>query len=168
LTESEAQCIIAKELIFNRHYFAAVPNIKRYFNWEADLIVLNKSLYAEEYEIKCSRSDFLVDFKKPKHKRFAQVWKIRNDPAKSYRGKIPNRFWFACSGFEPDLSEIPSYAGLAIIENKDVFVIKQAPLIHKNACPKKFVLYLLRAACSRIWKDSTVTWRKRKYVINKF
>lgn len=40
------------------------------YNWECDFFAMSKSNYFLECEIKISRSDFLIDFKKEKHKLF--------------------------------------------------------------------------------------------------
>jgi hypothetical protein len=43
------------------------------FNWESDFFAMSKSGYFIECEIKVSRSDFFVDFKKEKHRLFTDV-----------------------------------------------------------------------------------------------
>ena len=40
------------------------------FEWESDFFCMSKSGYYNEVEVKVSRSDFFVDFKKPKHLLF--------------------------------------------------------------------------------------------------
>ncbi len=52
------------------------------FAWESDFFAISKSHYSVEVEVKVSRSDYLADFKKPKHKLFENVAKTiycRND-----------------------------------------------------------------------------------------
>jgi len=57
-----------------QRYTLMIPNTHFYEGYEMDIMcVRNGSLYVEEIEIKCTRSDFLADFKKtvrhglPKH-----------------------------------------------------------------------------------------------------
>lgn len=130
------------------------------FDWESDLFCLTKSGYAIEIEVKVSRSDFLADFKKPKHKllqaAFEKVKYLmidKKDASKnretgeyyvnSYNAcsfkyiqpsdKTPNRFYFAVPYGLVSVEEVPAYAGLIYIdENERYFVKKPAPLIHKT------------------------------------
>jgi hypothetical protein len=102
---------------------------------EADLLVLRKTGYIAEFEIKVSRSDFKADFKKvDKHNflRAGHKW-------------CANEFYYACEDglIKPD--EVPEYAGLVYIvrcwytySNGTPYsvnvanVVKKAPRIHKH------------------------------------
>lgn len=118
------------------------PNTTTVFYWEADLVSLTRAGLMHEYEIKCSRSDFLADFKKDKHRILDEMFKtgrVGNTPPKylielyekygkdpkvelahMYEGEmgdIPNYFWYVCIDFEPKEGEIPEYAGLILLES---------------------------------------------------
>jgi len=102
-----------------------------YFNWESDLLVITKSGYVWEIEVKISRSDFKADFNK-------------RIPGKLINGKIitykheaiktgiygPNRFYFAAPAGLIKPEELPSYCGL--IEDPFFHTAKKAPIIHKR------------------------------------
>lgn len=100
------------------------------FEWESDLFAISTSKYAVEIEVKISRSDFLADFKKKKHKLF-------NEARQAGKGheftRIPNRFYFACPEGMIKSWEVPAYAGLIYTNPKyaDFHIEKKAPLIHK-------------------------------------
>ena len=99
-----------------------INNIYFYEDWESDLIEVDSSDYMKEYEVKVSRSDFRADFeKKLKH------YQLTN----GLYG--PNQFYYVCPKGMLTADEIPDYAGLLTVNDKNwVQVIKPAPLLHKN------------------------------------
>ena len=94
----------------------------KFFAWESDILILNKSKHLEEIEIKVSVSDFKRDFKdkKAKHDKIS-------------RGLTPlTHFWFAVPNTiaKEVRPFLPSYAGLLVINVEGFFNITtnvQAP-----------------------------------------
>jgi len=102
--------------------------------WEADLFSVTQSLYSYEIEVKISRSDFLADFKKPKHILF------RSDQLN--HSNCPNVFYYAVPEGLIHETEIPTYAGLMYcLSNGRYNIIKKAPYIHKDHFNCKNMLY---------------------------
>ncbi|MCA8829413.1 hypothetical protein [Hymenobacter pini] len=103
---------------------------------EADVLVLRKTGYVAEYEVKVSRADFKADFRKLS----------KHDFLKAGHQWCANEFWFACEEGLIQLDEVPEYAGLIYIVQhryqypgsdtwycKNVAVVqKKAPRIHKT------------------------------------
>lgn len=96
--------------------------IKNFFidSWECDLFSVTKSGYTNEYEIKVSRADYKNDFKKGSKHYFIE------------NGKRTNKFWFVVPKDLIHVDEIPKYAGLIYIDRSCIYVIKNAPLLHKR------------------------------------
>jgi len=96
------------------------------FGWESDLLILTKSGYWYEYEIKISRADFKNDFKHKtdKHNKCLQNF--------GYVRK-PNYFYYAVPENMVSIDEVPEYAGLVYITEYGSYkIIKQAPKLHKE------------------------------------
>lgn len=128
-TEKEIQKKLILEFNGRRKHKLCVPNIFLY-DWESDLISITQSDSVFEFEIKCSKWDYLNDFKKvEKHESFKRL-----------NGKfgIPNYFYYACPPELTDniLESLPEYAGLVQIENYGAFVIKKSPELHKEKFDK--------------------------------
>lgn len=121
------------------------------FDWESDLFCVTKSGYSIEIEVKVSRSDFLADFKKPKHdlliaafekKKYVmhdkKVMDHYSQPGCYFKYSVtaeitPNRFFFAVPENLISELEVPSYAGLMYVDDHGRYtIIKNAPLLHKN------------------------------------
>lgn len=76
-----------------------VPNVSwgAGINYEADLVVVSKSGYATEYEIKRSWSDFLADFKKDKYAHKAPwVYRFAYVVPESIKDRVLNFFKEKC------------------------------------------------------------------------
>jgi len=94
------------------------------FGWESDLLLLTKSGYWYEYEIKISRADFKNDFK---HKNDKHVKVLQN---LEHKWK-PNYFYYAVPENMISINEVPEYAGLIYVsENGSNKMVKQAPKLH--------------------------------------
>lgn len=113
------------------HYYSGckylIPNL-HYQLGEADLLIVRRSGYTEEFEIKTSTSDFRADVKKyMKHNAFLHCFKMQS----AYR-RLPNKFSYVIG---PDVKhsdiEIPSYYGL-YIANRGLRCIKAPSFIHKT------------------------------------
>lgn len=138
--------------------------------WEADLFSVTSSKYAYELEVKISRSDFLADFKKPKHNLFKAYkrgfgilrgdsgwhsdWQSRYSELINYHVEYtniqavqlchrttPNKFFYCVPDKLISLDEIPEYAGLIYCSNTDFKIIKKAPFLHKDEFDVKTMLF---------------------------
>jgi len=97
--------------------------------YEMDVFRLTRAEYIYEYEIKISRSDFFVDFKKDNGRK--------HDKIKT--GKGPNRFFFVVPTGLISIEECPKHAGLiyADVSPADEFsrascylrIVKPSPIL---------------------------------------
>ncbi len=137
------------------------------FKWESDTVVLQKSGYLAEFEIKISRSDFRADFKKrirthyvrwgngshmtPKHELLTTdnpVYQGVNDTVQLRR---PNRFYFAVpKGMLTEL-DIPAHAGWVEIDHRRVTVRRKAPLLHRGKHGQEYADKILASIYHRYW-----------------
>ncbi len=120
---------IQRLLVFRFHSGCnyLVPNIY-YRLGEADLLIVRRSGYVEEFEIKITTSDLQADVKKQmKHAVLAQCLKMNLT-----RTMIPNKFSYVI-GPKVDYSDfkLPEHAGL-YIANRGLHCIKVPPFIHKT------------------------------------
>ncbi len=121
-----------QQLILNRfrHEKYIVPNIHLRLG-EADILLVRRSGYAEEFEIKLTKPDFRADAKKiTKHTWYSQVFQDDN-PLRCFG---INRFSYVLPdslGITAD--DVPDYAGLYHVRSGGGIVcIKHPPLIHKK------------------------------------
>ncbi len=121
-----------------------VPNVSWglfHDNHEADLVVLRNSGYADEVEIKVSRSDILADLKK-RHGRG------------HVRSVLMRRLWFAVPEELADDPNIPAFAGILAVRKGSRYarVVRHAEE-NRNAqrLSERQRLTLLRLGCMRVW-----------------
>lgn len=134
------------------------PNTNGVVGWEADILVVHKTGYVDEIEVKISVADFRREFSKKSHKhkvlQCGRPSKVRN-PNYAWRNGQPfhlqdwdnckphpvRRFWFALPEeiHAKIESEIPSYAGVIVVrETGDKYRplralrLKEAPVL-KNS-----------------------------------
>ena len=119
---------IQRMLVF-RYYSGCeylIPNL-HYRLGEADLLIIRRSGYTEEFEIKITTSDFRADAKKHmKHQAFAHCFKM-----KSAYAMIPNKFSYVVG---PNVNydfKIPSYYGLYVAD-RGLKCIRPASFVHKT------------------------------------
>jgi len=92
---------------------------------ETDFLVLNKSGYLLDVEIKVSLQDYKKDFTKI-HKHHV----LKN---RGYSEECPNRFYYAVPTNLITVDDLPEYAGLYYIDEAGFATkIKEAPLLHKG------------------------------------
>lgn len=121
------------------------PSMKLWINnayvfrgWESDFLLITRSGYCVEYEVKISRSDFFSDFKKTaKHsilKDGTFINYLSECCSESFR---PNRFYFVVPENMVSIDEVPHYSGLIYCrfesESADVPVleiVKRPPVLH--------------------------------------
>lgn len=131
-----------------RHRHIA-PNVKM-FSWEGDLASVTPHGYLVEYEIKCSRSDFLVDVKKFRHRYITQGF----DP-KFPAAKFPAYFYYALKdGVRYEESEVPEHAGMLRIYSQSLVTVeKEAPRLHKRKVTDDERQWLNNAVIRLYWKE---------------
>jgi len=127
------------------------PNISIRFG-EADLLGVRSSGYAEEFEIKISRSDYKADAKKRCKHYFYSCAKRLMDVKYKY---VPNKFSYVLAdGIDPN--PIPEYAGMYIVKsNGTIECVKYPPLLHKE---------------KQNWSErvaNTLTWRYINLILTK-
>ncbi len=109
-----------------KHFYGYVYRISNVFifarDWETDFFCINRSGFSFEMEIKMSRKDFKIDFKKNKHQLISERSKTK---------LIPNRFYFVTPMDLISIDEVPEYAGLIYVRNGHLMIMKKAPFIHK-------------------------------------
>lgn len=130
------------------------------FEWESDKLIITRSGYAYEFEVKISKSDFKADFKKedkhtilegkkeflPSYDKVLGIWKgLQADNYRTSRFKKPNYFYYAVPEGLIDVNDVPEYAGLIYVlpdgekKSKDgkwcwdgFYVVKSAPKLHST------------------------------------
>lgn len=128
------------------------------FEWESDKLIITRSGYAYEFEVKISKSDFKADFKKedkhtilegkkeflPSYDKVLGIWKeLQADNYRTAKFKKPNYFYYAVPEGLIDVNDVPEYAGLIYVlpegekKSKDgkwcwdgFYVVKSAPKLH--------------------------------------
>ena len=107
-----------KYIIFNAYLF----------EWESDYLSVSESGHVYEIEIKISKNDFKKDFRKEgKH----LLLESKQEPL-----KLPNKFYYATPrGLLPSI-EVPLYAGLIEIEERngsmEADIVRNAPFLHRE------------------------------------
>ena len=120
-----------------------VPNVSwgfGYLNYEADLVVVTKSGYAKEIEIKVSKGDLIKD-KEKKHghnyRQFKELWFAFPEILLAYKKHIPER------------------AGIYVVTQEDGYcsAVLERKAKRTNAEPitQKDRLELTRLGALRIW-----------------
>ena len=101
---------------------------------EADVISITKAGFISEFEIKCSRSDYLADFRNKSYKHKAMLGRtgVKVYPSGNIWYHSANKFWFVIPENLIKLDDIPEYAGLIYIKKNHLSVIKNAPRLHKH------------------------------------
>lgn len=141
-----------------------VPNV-HHFEWESDLLTVLKSGRTEEYEIKCSRSDFLADQKKVEKMealttgiitRTVYDWQERrHKPVRQEKVRRPNRFTYVTAAGVATAEDIPAFAGWIELRHDGTSSIlrhrKKAPLLHSEKVTYGTLAGLGRKMMYRYW-----------------
>lgn len=144
-----------------KHYESCYPNVVLDEWGEFDILGFRKSGFADEFEVKISRSDFKQDFKKTcyferrgtdtrrKHKNRA-----RNKHDCLLSGDcLPNYFWFVTPKGLIDPDDIPSYAGLIEVSELGIpHFVKSAPRLHSHKLDDQRRYYIARKLSFRYWE----------------
>ena len=120
---------------------------------EMDIISISKADYIYEYEVKISKSDFLADFKKPKHTLITEK-KFIKETKKDIFYLVPNYFYFVVPENLVNVEEVLEYAGLIYVtEKQDYNIVKKAPIIHKTKASNEFIRALShQLTCKLVFK----------------
>ena len=131
------------EIAVARHYCyrrnVIVPNVSwgLGLHYEADLVVLRPSGWAEEIEIKISKSDIKADLKK----------------SRAHECRWFRRLWFAVPVVLADSPDIPERAGILSVDDElRVKVVRPAKIVkHAERMPEHKQKKLLHLASMRVW-----------------
>lgn len=144
LTTQQMELLLAQ--YFGTRINVIVPNVSwGLLNHEADLVVLRKSGWAEEVEIKVSKSDLKRDLTKNR--------------GRGHRSSdLISKLWFAVPEALATMPEIPAHAGIisvAFNELRKCWIVQtvRGPKLNKRArkLSDKEVRQLLRLGMFRIW-----------------
>lgn len=135
-----------------------MPNVHVH-NWnECDALMLMKSGYCHEVEMKLTKSDFKADFKKtnwwltdddPAFARPRQKQGLKHEDCLANKQCFPNRFSFLVPEGLVELDDIPDYAGLMYFKRYEgeygrIQIVRDAKLLHKKKLTDNKVLYLTK------------------------
>lgn len=143
---------------YGKRYEMVAPNI--YLDWEfneMDLMCLRKNGFVEEIEIKFSKSDFLIDFKKIVNIYNGRSYDKLNKHECIEKGLLHcNRFSFLIPDTLIGECVIPEYAGLYFFykNRRGNFRIgedKKAPLLHRNKISDRLKYEVGRKMSYRYW-----------------
>lgn len=119
----------------------SIRNIYLY-DWESDMIAVSHIDEIVEYEIKVSRQDFFADFNKADKHKILKTGKVNS----------PNRFWYVVPEGLITPDEVPDYAGLYYMNEKNFFPRKKpAPVIHDYKINRE------------MWKELAIRIFNKKY-----
>ena len=145
-----------QKIIFERFGKRAlvVPNLYfRNCQYESDAVVIMKSGLSYEYEIKCSRADYLNEFKKR-----SKIMKHR------YPNKFrPNYFYFVCPTglIRPEELTIDDYGLIYIKDGFHMNTIRKAKKLHDHRLTEKEYYGLARKMMFKLFNHSD-RWRIRQ------
>ena len=118
-----------REIIEQLRFFISQPRYKLdnlyVFGWESDCLLLTRSGYWYEFEVKISKADFKNDFKNKKEKH-----SILSSEKET---KKPNFFYYVVPEDLIAPYDVPEYAGLIYIKRgRGLITVKKAPTLHKE------------------------------------
>ncbi len=177
MDEGTIQYRMHAELLSRGHKMVA-PNVSwSWLSWEADLISVTQAGYWNEFEIKRTLADFIRDFEKPKHRRFAETWKpepIKHDDPSPYAvrmvARIPNYFWYVAPA-EATPPCIPDYAGLIqvtegtndkYLNNLKVEYVKKAKMLHGSKLSTEGYTSMLRSVMFKYWDQRKIYYENKR------
>lgn len=169
-TEDRAQSTLWNEL--RNASKIVVPNFTPRGWWECDMWSLTRSDYAQEHEIKLTRSDFLADAKKHKmmgtrYDRMTGTGQVVTKYAAmqaATHDACPKQFYYVTPRGMLFEDEIPEWAGLKELNSRyGTVVIKKAPVLHKRKARESDIDRALWNLYYRYW-DLKVkkAWEKKK------
>lgn len=159
MTERQIQRMLVRTK-FDCRRNIVVPNCCRFTYGEADLIVVRKSGWVDEVEIKVSKADYRREFKTKDIKHGVMRGDYQMECGYEYMSC--KRFWFAMplALAQGLLEEMPAYAGLIGVRpysrsySQPVSVLKNAPTL---PCARKAsadeMVAIAQNLASRFWHN---------------
>lgn len=155
LTIDEIELAIVNSTLFNKRTDIFVPNVSwGLLNHEADLVIMTKSGYLTEIEIKRSWEDFKADFKKDHEHKDERVYKLYYCVPRSIKDKV--------AGYLTE-NEIPFTGLLYFSEENVIYEHNMGGYTRKwfTGGRKLFLeeqLTIARLGCMRVWnlKDKLI------------
>ena len=125
-----------------RRNFLVIPNVSwGFLRYEADLLVVTKTKFCTEIEVKTSMADWRNDFDKRKH----------GMPDK----RIKYQYYAAPMALAKRYTELELPEGWGVIsvdDSKNVEVLKEAEARDARKVTDKELMILARLACFRVWR----------------
>jgi hypothetical protein len=133
-----------------RRNYLVIPNVSwGFLNYEADMLVISKSKYATEIEVKVSMADWKKDFEKYKHNDVDERIKYQYYAApyelaiRYTELELPNG-WGVISVGDPNAKWGT--------EGRGVNILKEAEARDAKKITDNELLLLARLACFRVWR----------------
>lgn len=145
LTIDEIELAIVNSGIFNKRNDIIVPNVSwGLLNHEADMVVMTKSGYLTEIEIKRSWEDFKADFKKGHGHDDVRIYKLYYCVPVSIRDKVINHFKEICNDMIPGIMTYDDDCNVRIENNSYPYTGGRKLFLEEQ-------LIIARLGCMRIW-----------------
>ncbi len=106
---------------------------------DADYVCVTASGQVYEYEIKTSRSDYLRDFSKLRHRIYSG-----NGDRFGAAGRLPNRFWYV-TATDVVRDDLPDFAGWIEVVDGGLVERVKAPLMWRGTHDVKVILQIAGA-----------------------
>lgn len=156
INEKRIQAYLMVNLMDKLNHILIAPNITNVYRWECDLLSVTRALYAHEFEIKISLSDYRREFIEKKWKH--SILRAPSLRLYNLRPISPNYYWMV-SSFDIS-SELPDYAGWIQVndlgDRLDLWVKKAAPRLQSSKMTEKQQDSITRVISYRIkdlWYD---------------
>lgn len=170
LSEHKIQCLFGTTAFYQKRYDLIVPSCFYKGDVEADLYAIRKSGLVDEIEIKLTKADFKNDAKKTV--RFSdkipdgingEYNGYNSYDLKKYealeKGKLTNYFWYLVPEGLLTVDDIPSWAGLMIIQqirgHYRIKEVRSAKRLHKNKITEKNERKAYEKISYRYWNSIT-------------
>jgi hypothetical protein len=160
ISEKTMQARIIRYVLFKLSHDFVVTNTREIFQWETDVLSIDKAGLSYEFEIKTSRADYLKEFRsRTKKPKLELLDYCRNQIrlAKDYRafGCVPNFFYYVTHEFD---IEPPAWAGwiqTQLVEDHRCFAIqrttkKRAPRLHSKKMDDQTIVQIAKHMAYRI------------------
>jgi hypothetical protein len=174
LSEFVVQNILAQYKDHQQRYEVMIPRCKTQVDNEADVLAIRRSGFCDEFEVKLTRSDLVNDKNKkvkirdvnlnnPIDKHWIEKhgsnskevapWQKSKYDALVAGGTLVNYFWYVIKEGIASKSDIPSWAGLIIINKKGHLTVVRHPerlKSEKLTEPQKY--QLSKSLNARFWE----------------
>lgn len=150
-TEKQVQFALFRPLA-DRGYSHITPNV-HLFEWESDVLAITSSGYLVEYEVKCSRSDFVADKRKKRHTLLLSHARTMKGQRS---GSVPCRFFYATPPGLVSEGDLPEYAGLTYVTPKGVDRQADAPRLTKSKARPRHRERLAKSLMWGAWQKPAI------------